>query len=225
MSKKNQYQFRNDLIKEYTPEQVKEFIREKSILENLDVENAYARIMILIMQFSVYGGQLREFTEKRGEQFVIELARVREEMKDGFTCYSMLERVGSVVSQKFYYLFENRAIFGVLLYNMAKYILKGGYEQEFTLKVMKTLTSLNSWQLNEYEKSYAVNNFFGKAVEIYNIEFVKWIMNTFDINAYTNFKGKEFVSLFANLYISLEKTFREDPKKIALLVKDNENSL
>ena len=227
MAKKNEMGFRNDLIRECTPEQVQELIRQKSVLETLDAEIAYARIMLLLTQFSVYAQQFREFTEKSWLQFVEELARVREKLNDGFSCYSMVEKVGTAEAKKLLSLVENRAIFGVLVYNMAKYILDGGMKQEFTLKVMKNLTFQQAWEVNRLnERSYAVRNFYGKAVEIVsNREFVSWLMDTFDIRDYTNFKGKEFVSAYANFYISLEKMSRENPEKVALLVRSEKTKV
>lgn len=226
MAKKNEMGFRNDLIRECTPEQVQELIRQKSVLETLDAEIAYARIMLLLTQFSVYAQQFREFTEKRWLQFVEELARVREKLNDGFSCYSMVEKVGTAEAKKLFSLVENRAIFGVLVYNMAKYILDGGMKQEFTLKVMKNLTFQQAWEVNRLnERSYAVRNFYGKAVEIFeNREFVRYIIDTFDISD-TNFKGKEFVSAYANFYISLEKMSRENPEKVALLVRSEKTKV
>ena len=226
MAKKNEMGFRNDLIKEYTPEQVQELIRQKSVIETLDAEIAYARIMLLLTQFSVYAQQFREFTEKSWLQFVEELARVREKLNDGFSCYSMVEKAGTAEAKKLFSLIENRVIFGVLVYYMAKYILDGGPKQEFTLKVMKNLTFLEAWKVNDLnERSYAVRNFYGKAVEIFeNREFVRYIIDTFDISD-TNFKGKEFVSAYANFYISLEKMSRENPEKVALLVRSEKTKV
>ena len=227
MAKKNEMGFRNDLIKEYTPEQVQELIRQKSVLETLDAEIAYARIMLLLTQFSVYAQQFREFTEKSWLQFVEELARVREKLNDGFSCYSMVEKAGTAEAKKLFSLIENRVIFGVLVYYMAKYILDGGPKQEFTLKVMKNLTFLEAWKVNDLnERSYAVRNFYGKAVEIFaNREFVSWLMDTFDIRDYTNFKGKEFVSAYANFYISLEKMSRENLEEVALIVRSEKTKV
>ena len=221
MSRKNEMGFRNDLIKEYTPEQVQELIRQKSVLDNMDAETAYARIMLLLTQFSLYAQQFREFTEESWLQFVEELARVREKLNDGFSCYSMVEKIGTAGAKKLFSLIGNKAIFGVLAYNIAKYILDGGPQQEFTLKVMKNLTFLEAWKVNDPKKmSYAVRNFFGKAVEVFkNKEFVKWLMHKFDISDYTDFKGKDFVSAYANFYISIEEMSRENPEKVAMLVR------
>lgn len=226
MAKKNEMGFRNDLIKEYTPEQVQELIRQKSVLDNMNAEASYTRIMLLLTQFSVYAQQFREFTEKSWLQFVEELARVREKLNDGFSCYSMVEKVGTTEAKKLFSLVENRVIFGVLVYYMAKYILDGGPKQEFTLKVMKNLTFLEAWKVNDLnERSYAVRNFYGKAVEIFeNREFVRYIIDTFDISD-TNFKGKEFVSAYVNFYISLEKMSRENPNKVAMLVRTEQEKV
>lgn len=223
MARKNQMGFRNDLIKEYTPEQVQELVRQKSVLDNMDAEAVYARIMLLLTQFLLYAQQFEEFTEASWLQFVEELARVREKLNDGFYCYSMVEKIGTAEAKKLFSLIGNKAIFGVLAYNIAKYILDGGPQQEFTLKVMKNLTFLEAWKvndLNENEMSYAVRNFFGKAVEVFkNREFVKWLMHKFDISDYTDFKGKDFVSAYANFYISIEEMSRENPEKVAMLVR------
>lgn len=221
MSRKNEMGFRNDLIKEYTPEQVQELIRQKSVLDNMDAEATYARIMLLLTQFLLYVQQFEEFTEASWLQFVEELARVREKLNDGFSCYSMVEKIGTAEAKKLFSLIGNKAIFGVLAYNIAKYILDGGPQQEFTLKVMKNLTFLEAWEVNDPKKmSYAVRNFFGKAVEVFkNKEFVKWLMHKFDISDYTDFKGKDFVSAYANFYISIEEMSRENPEKVAMLVR------
>ncbi len=223
MSRKNEMGFRNDLIKEYTPEQVQELIRQKSVLDNMDAETAYARIMLLLTQFSLYAQQFREFTEKSWLQFVEELARVREKLNDGFSCYSMVEKIGTEGAKKLFYWIENRAIFGVLAYNIAKYISEAGPAQEFTLKVMKNLTFIDSWRVNdlrEGERSYAIRNFFGKAMEIFdNREFVTFLMEYYDINDHANSKAKDFVTTYAYFYISIEKISRNNPEKIATLVR------
>ena len=223
MSRKNEMGFRNDLIKEYTPEQVQELIRQKSVLDNMDAETAYARIMLLLTQFSLYAQQFREFTEESWLQFVEELARVREKLNDGFSCYSMVEKIGTGGAKRLFYLVGNRAIFGVLAYNIAKYILEVGSAQEFTLKVMKNLTFMDSWRvtdLKEGERSYAIRNFFGKAVEVFkNREFVTFLMEYYDIKDYGSSRVKDFVITYARFYISLEKMSRENPNKVAMLVR------
>lgn len=229
MAKKNEMGFRNDLIKEYTPEQVQELIRQKSVLETLDAEIAYARIMLLLTQFSVYAQQFREFTEKSWLQFVEELARVREKLNDGFSCYSMVEKAGTAEAKKLFSLIENRVIFGVLVYYMAKYILEAGSAQEFTLKVMKNLTFMDSWRvtdLKEGERSYAIRNFFGKAVEVFkNREFVTFLMEYYDIKDYGNSRVKDFVITYARFYISLEKMSRENLEEVALIVRSEKTKV
>ena len=229
MAKKNEMGFRNDLIKEYTPEQVQELIRQKTILDNMNARSAYVRIMFLLTQFSLYAQQFREFTEESWLQFVEELARVREKLNDGFSCYSMVEKIGTGGAKRLFYLVGNRAIFGVLAYNIAKYILEVGSAQEFTLKVMKNLTFMDSWRvtdLKEGERSYAIRNFFGKAVEVFeNREFVTFLMEYYDIKDYGNSRVKDFVITYARFYISLEKMSRENPEKVALLVRSEKTKV
>lgn len=229
MAKKNEMGFRNDLIKEYTPEQVQELIRQKSVLDNMNAEASYTRIMLLLTQFSLYAQQFREFTEESWLQFVEELARVREKLNDGFSCYSMVEKIGTGGAKRLFYLVGNRAIFGVLAYNIAKYILEVGSAQEFTLKVMKNLTFMDSWRvtdLKEGERSYAIRNFFGKAVEVFkNREFVTFLMEYYDIKDYGNSRVKDFVITYARFYISLEKMSRENPNKVAMLVRTEQEKV
>lgn len=229
MAKKNEMGFRNDLIKEYTPEQVQELIRQKTILDNMNAKSAYVRIMFLLTQFSLYAQQFREFTEESWLQFVEELARVREKLNDGFSCYSMVEKIGTGGAKRLFYLVGNRAIFGVLAYNIAKYILEAGSAQEFTLKVMKNLTFMDSWRvtdLKEGERSYAIRNFFGKAVEVFkNREFVTFLMEYYDIKDYGNSRVKDFVITYARFYISLEKMSSENPNKVAMLVRTEQEKV
>ena len=111
MAKKNSLGFRNEVIKEYTPEQIQELIRQKSVIENLDVRGAYMRIMLLLTQFPLYSEQFVEFTEKSWEQFVEEIARLRERKNDGFICFSMLDQVGGDRVKDLFDLVENKAIF------------------------------------------------------------------------------------------------------------------
>ncbi len=223
MAKKNSLGFRNEVIKEYTYEQIQELIRQKSVIENLDVRGAYMRIMLLLTQFPLYSEQFVEFTEKSWEQFVEEIARLRERKNDGFICFSMLDQVGGDRVKDLFDLVENKAIFGVIAYNMAKYIQENRQGQDYTTEVMRNLTLMESWSFDYNIRPYAARQFYGKSIQIFsgNRNFTEWLMEKFDINDYRGHRGKEFVRAFAYLYISLEKLYRTNPEKTARLLGEN----
>lgn len=223
MAKKNSLGFRNEVIKEYTPEQIQELRRQQSVIESFDVRGAYMRIMLLLTQFTLYFEQFVEFTEKSWEQFVEEVARLRERKNDGFICFSMLDQLGGDRAKDLFDLVENKAIFGVLAYNMAKYIQENRQGQDYTLEVMRNLTLMESWSFDYNIRPYAARQFYGKSIQIFsgNRNFTEWLMAKFDINDYRGHRGKEFVRAFAYLYISLEKLYRENPEKIARLLGES----
>lgn len=223
MARKNSLGIRNEVIKEYTPEQIQELRRQQSVIESLDVRGAYMRIMLLLMQFPLYSEQFEEFTEKSWGKFVEEIARLREKKNDGFICFSMLDQVGGGRVKDMFNLVENKALLGLLVYNMAKYIQENRKGQDYTIKVMRNLTLMESWSFDYNTRPYAARKFYGKSIKIFsgNRNFTEWLMEKFAINDYKGSRGKEFVRAFAYLYISMDKLYRENPEKVARLLGEN----
>ena len=175
------------------------------------------------MQFPLYSEQFVKFTEESWGKFVEEIARLRERKNDGFICFSMLDQVGGDRVKDLFDLVENKAIFGVIAYNMAKYIQENRQGQDYTTEVMRNLTLMESWSFDYNIRPYAARQFYGKSIQIFsgNRNFTEWLMEKFDINDYRGHRGKEFVRAFAYLYISLEKLYRTNPEKTARLLGEN----
>lgn len=212
MAKKNQYGFRNEVIKNYTPEQIHELIQQKKIIDDMNAEDAYKRIMHLLKKRQNYVSVLN-FDKNAFQQFVDELARTRQQMQDGFFGFSMTEKVGGSFAQRL--LGQGSfAMASVLVFYMVKYISDKKPENEFTRRVMVNLTKDRAWQEGDEKGSYATRNFHGKAVAIYqDEEFVLFLENEFRIEDNSDDFCKEFVATWAKMYLYLDEMAKSEPEK------------
>ena len=97
MAKKNQYGFRNEVIKNFTAEQISELIRQKKYLEGVEAEAAYRSLMDLFKGWQYYAMSMG-FEKNTMWLFTEEIARIRQQKQDGFLGYSMSEKVGGEIA-------------------------------------------------------------------------------------------------------------------------------
>lgn len=214
MAKKNQYGFRNEVIKNFTPEQIHELIQQKKIIDDMNAEDAYKRIMHLLKKRQNYVSVL-DFDKNAFQQFVDELARTRQQKQDGFYGFSMTEKAGGSLAQRL--LGQGSfAMASVLVFYIVKYISDEKPQNEFTRRVMVNLTKDRAWEEGDEKESYATRNFHGKAVAIYqDEEFVLFLEDEFGIkdNTYEKDFSKEFVEIWAKMYLYLDEMSKSEPEK------------
>ena len=211
MAKKDEYGFRNKVIKDFTPEQIHMLIKQKENLMRLDAERAFRRFIQWTCKKEYYMLEYDFFTEDSWILFLEESARVREEKKDGFVCYSLPEKISGKECQDLLKAVRgNRVLFGILVRYMIKYIVQDeNLRKKFTLEVMQKLPWKKSWVPSEDENipSWGMRNFFGKANDILDERvFVKYLISEFNIREGEDDNiPNEFVRAFANIYVFLEK--------------------
>lgn len=226
MSKKDEYGFRKELIKAFTPNQIQMLIRQKENLMKLSVDSAFIRMIQWTCKKEYYMPEYDFFTDSTWTLFLEESARVREEKKDGFVCYSVIDKITGKESQAlFKAVNSNRVLFGILVWYMIKYIIQGDdSRKEFTLEVMQKLPWKKNWVPKEDENtpSWGMRNFYGKMKAILKKEeLVKFLISKFNIR-----DGKDenipndFVKAIANMYVFLEK----NSKKYKAILASNVNS-
>lgn len=225
MAKKNQYGFRNEVIKDFTPEQINELIQQKKIIEEMNAEDAYKSIMDCLKEWHYYASSVK-FNRTTFLKFVDELARTRQQVKDGFLGYAMAEKIGGSFTKT---LLEKGsfALIGVLAFYMMKYISDEKPENEFTRQVMVNLTKDRAWDENNSKGSYALRNFHGKAMAIFHDEgFVLFLEDEFGItdNTYKSSFSKEFVKSWAEMYLCLDEMFKSEPEKFEGLMPKTRTS-
>lgn len=81
MAKKDEYGFRNKVIKDFTPEQIHMLIKQKENLMRLDAERAFRRFIQWTCKKEYYMLEYDFFTEDSWILFLEESARVREEKR------------------------------------------------------------------------------------------------------------------------------------------------
>lgn len=221
MAKKNEYGFRNEVIKDFTPEQIHELILQKKIIDGMNADEAYKSLMDFFKKWHHYELCLK-FNQTTFLKFVDELARTRQQMQDGFFGFSMDEKVGGSIANSLLKQ-GSTALTSVLIYFMVKYISDEKPENEFTRRVMGNLTRYKAWESNDEMESYATRNFHGKAMAIYHDEeFVLFLEDEFGIkdNSYDDSR-KEFVASWAKMYLYLDEMAKSEPEKFKGLMPKN----
>lgn len=218
MAKKNQYGFRNEVIKNFTAEQISELIRQKKYLEGVEAEAAYRSLMDLFKGWQYYAMSMG-FEKNTMWLFTEEIARIRQQKQDGFLGYSMSEKVGGEIASNLTKQ-VGTVLASTLIYFMIKYIFEEKPENKFTRQVMVNLTRYKAWEEDDEKKSYVTRNFYGKAMAIYqDEEFVLFLEDEFGIkdSAYDD-SCKEFVASWAKMYLYLDEMSQNEPEKLKGLI-------
>lgn len=230
MAKKNKIGFRNEIIKDFTQEQIRLLDHQRRVMEKMSPEMVYRRIMYLLMEYFAFMGEYDFNNTLYWINFVEELGRLREQKDDGFYCYSLCEKLGSASKRLMAQIDETRVLFGILAYFMIKYIVNDNDKRkEYTIEVMKKLSKQNSiWEVKESfvlladisaencEISWGMRNFFGKANAIYgNKKFVRFLIEEFDE------ENHEFIKAWASFYVYLWNEYNANPSKLEGLLPND----
>ena len=210
MAKKNEQGFRNSIIKDYSPERIQLLINQRKILDGLSPEQAYRRIMEFYVNAPLFMSTWNFGNEAEWKVFIEELARVRENKKDGFFCYTLAQKLKGPEPDLLLEIVKDRILFGLITFYILKFVSKIPCPiNDITEKVMKFIVSKNiTWEKGEGEKySASYRNFWGKANAIYEKrEFVEYLISEFDIG-----DGRDadhtFPRAWANFYIWSTKLY------------------
>lgn len=230
MSKKLETGIRSEIVKGYSAEQIHSLIQKKEAMAKMSPEEAYSRLMYLLMEYYIYMAEFGFSDTSQWLDFVEELGRLREQLNDGFFAYSMYERIGGSEAKRLLELLHGRKVlFGIIAYYIVDYIVNNeDNKKKYTINVMNRLSKWteiwdNSKEHNtntvyvpvDSEFSYGMRNFYGKAKAIYKCdEFVKFLIDEFDIKDGKE-SNHEFVQAWASLYMFLWNIYKTHPIKLA----------
>ena len=230
MSKKLETGIRSEIVKGYSAEQIHSLIQMKEAMAKMSPEEAYSRLMYLLMEYYIYMAEFGFSDTSQWLDFVEELGRLREQLNDGFFAYSMYERIGGSEAKRLLELLHGRKVlFGIIAYYMVDYIVNNeDNRKKYTINVMNRLAKLteiwdNSKEHNtntvyvpvDSEFSYGMRNFYGKAKAIYKYdEFVQFLIDEFDIKDGKE-SNHEFVQAWASLYMFLWNIYKTHPIMLA----------
>ena len=230
MSKKLETGIRSEIVKGYSAEQIHSLIQQKEAMAKMSPEEAYSRLMYLLMEYYIYMAEFGFSDTSQWLDFVEELGRLREQLNDGFFAYSMYERIGGSEAKRLLELLHGRKVlFGIIAYYIVDYIVNNeDNKKKYTINVMNRLSKWteiwdNSKEHNtntvyvpvDSEFSYGMRNFYGKAKAIYKCdEFVKFLIDEFDIKDGKE-SNHEFVQAWASLYMFLWNIYKTHPIKLA----------
>ena len=230
MSKKLETGIRSEIVKGYSAEQIHSLIQKKEAMAKMSPEEAYSRLMYLLMEYYIYMAEFGFSDTSQWLDFVEELGRLREQLNDGFFAYSMYERIGGSEAKRLLELLHGRKVlFGIIAYYIVDYIVNNeDNRKKYTINVMNRLAKWteiwdNSKEHNtntvyvpvDSEFSYGMRNFYGKAKAIYKCdEFVKFLIDEFDIKDGKE-SNHEFVQAWASLYMFLWNIYKTHPIKLA----------
>ena len=230
MSKKLETGIRSEIVKGYSAEQIHSLIQQKEAMAKKSPEEAYSRLMYLLMKYYIYMAEFGFSDTSQWLDFVEELGRLREKLNDGFFAYSMYERIGGSEAKRLLELLHGRKVlFGIIAYYIVDYIVNNeDNRKKYTINVMNRLAKWteiwdNSKEHNtntvyvpvDSEFSYGMRNFYGKAKAIYKYdEFVKFLIDEFDIKDGKE-SNHEFVQAWASLYMFLWNIYKTHPIKLA----------
>ena len=230
MSKKLETGIRSEIVKGYSAEQIHSLIQQKEAMAKKSPEEAYSRLMYLLMKYYIYMAEFGFSDTSQWLDFVEELGRLREQLNDGFFAYSMYERIGGSEAKRLLELLHGRKVlFGIIAYYIVDYIVNNeDNRKKYTINVMNRLAKWteiwdNSKEHNtntvyvpvDSEFSYGMRNFYGKAKAIYKYdEFVKFLIDEFDIKDGKE-SNHEFVQAWASLYMFLWNIYKTHPIKLA----------
>lgn len=230
MSKKLETGIRSEIVKGYSAEQIHSLIQQKEAMAKMSPEEAYSRLMYLLMEYYIYMAEFGFSDTSQWLDFVEELGRLREQLNDGFFAYSMYERIGGSEAKRLLELLHGRKVlFGIIAYYIVDYIVNNeDNRKKYTINVMNRLAKWteiwdNSKEHNtntvyvpvDSEFSYGMRNFYGKAKAIYKYdEFVKFLIDEFDIKDGKE-SNHEFVQAWASLYMFLWNIYKTHPIKLA----------
>lgn len=230
MSKKLETGIRSEIVKGYSAEQIHSLIQQKEAMAKMSPEEAYSRLMYLLMEYYIYMAEFGFSDTSQWLDFVEELGRLREQLNDGFFAYSMYERIGGSEAKRLLELLHGRKVlFGIIAYYIVDYIVNNeDNRKKYTINVMNRLAKWteiwdNSKEHNtntvyvpvDSEFSYGMRNFYGKAKAIYKYdEFVKFLIDEFDIKDGKE-SNHEFVQAWASLYMFLWNIYKTHPIMLA----------
>lgn len=230
MSKKLETGIRSEIVKGYSAEQIHSLIQMKEAMAKMSPEEAYSRLMYLLMEYYIYMAEFGFSDTSQWLDFVEELGRLREQLNDGFFAYSMYERIGGSEAKRLLELLHGRKVlFGIIAYYIVDYIVNNeDNRKKYTINVMNRLAKWteiwdNSKEHNtntvyvpvDSEFSYGMRNFYGKAKAIYRYdEFVKFLIDEFDIKDGKE-SNHEFVQAWASLYMFLWNIYKTHPIMLA----------
>lgn len=230
MSKKLETGIRSEIVKGYSAEQIHSLIQQKEAMAKKSPEEAYSRLMYLLMKYYIYMAEFGFSDTSQWLDFVEELGRLREQLNDGFFAYSMYERIGGSEAKRLLELLHGRKVlFGIIAYYIVDYIVNNeDNRKKYTINVMNRLAKWteiwdNSKEHNtntvyvpvDSEFSYGMRNFYGKAKAIYRYdEFVKFLIDEFDIKDGKE-SNHEFVQAWASLYMFLWNIYKTHPIMLA----------
>lgn len=230
MSKKLETGIRSEIVKGYSAEQIHSLIQQKEAMAKMSPEEAYSRLMYLLMEYYIYMAEFGFSDTSQWLDFVEELGRLREQLNDGFFAYSMYERIGGSEAKRLLELLHGRKVlFGIIAYYIVDYIVNNeDNRKKYTINVMNRLAKWteiwdNSKEHNtntvyvpvDSEFSYGMRNFYGKAKAIYKYdEFVQFLIDEFDIKDGKE-SNHEFVQAWASLYMFLWNIYKTHPIKLA----------
>ena len=230
MSKKLETGIRSEIVKGYSAEQIHSLIQQKEAMAKMSPEEAYSRLMYLLMEYYIYMAEFGFSDTSQWLDFVEELGRLREQLNDGFFAYSMYERIGGSEAKRLLELLHGRKVlFGIIAYYIVDYIVNNeDNRKKYTINVMNRLAKWteiwdNSKEHNtntvyvpvDSEFSYGMRNFYGKAKAIYKCdEFVKFLIDEFDIKDGKE-SNHEFVQAWASLYMFLWNIYKTHPIMLA----------
>ena len=230
MSKKLETGIRSEIVKGYSAEQIHSLIQKKEAMAKMSPEEAYSRLMYLLMEYYIYMAEFGFSDTSQWLDFVEELGRLREQLNDGFFAYSMYERIGGSEAKRLLELLHGRKVlFGIIAYYIVDYIVNNeDNRKKYTINVMNRLAKWteiwdNSKEHNtntvyvpvDSEFSYGMRNFYGKAKAIYKYdEFVQFLIDEFDIKDGKE-SNHEFVQAWASLYMFLWNIYKTHPIKLA----------
>lgn len=230
MSKKLETGIRSEIVKGYSAEQIHSLIQMKEAMAKMSPEEAYSRLMYLLMEYYIYMAEFGFSDTSQWLDFVEELGRLREQLNDGFFAYSMYERIGGSEAKRLLELLHGRKVlFGIIAYYIVDYIVNNeDNRKKYTINVMNRLAKWteiwdNSKEHNtntvyvpvDSEFSYGMRNFYGKAKAIYKYdEFVKFLIDEFDIKDGKE-SNHEFVQAWASLYMFLWNIYKTHPIMLA----------
>ena len=230
MSKKLETGIRSEIVKGYSAEQIHSLIQQKEAMAKMSPEEAYSRLMYLLMEYYIYMAEFGFSDTSQWLDFVEELGRLREQLNDGFFAYSMYERIGGSEAKRLLELLHGRKVlFGIIAYYIVDYIVNNeDNRKKYTINVMNRLAKWteiwdNSKEHNtntvyvpvDSEFSYGMRNFYGKAKAIYKYdEFVQFLIDEFDIKDGKE-SNHEFVQAWASLYMFLWNIYKTHPIMLA----------
>ena len=141
MSKKLETGIRSEIVKGYSAEQIHSLIQQKEAMAKMSPEEAYSRLMYLLMEYYIYMAEFGFSDTSQWLDFVEELGRLREQLNDGFFAYSMYERIGGSEAKRLLELLHGRKVlFGIIAYYIVDYIVNNeDNRKKYTINVMNRL--------------------------------------------------------------------------------------